>query len=125
MLFNLYSEFMIQEAMEGVEGISFGGVNITNLRYADDAVLVAEKREKMQKMLDRLSTTCKAYGMEINIKKTKMMIMNGTAKPKGMQRFITLNNVPLEQVSHFKYYPEDARSDEDIRTRVGMARAAF
>ena len=46
MLFNLYSEFMIQEAMEGVEGIGFGGVNITNLRYADDAVLVAEKRKK-------------------------------------------------------------------------------
>src|SRR2546425_2281985 len=54
MLFNLYSEFMIQEAMEGVEGIGFGGGNITNLRYADDAVLVAEKRKKMQKMIDRL-----------------------------------------------------------------------
>ena len=49
MLFNLYSEFMIQEAMEGVEGIGFGGVNITNLRYADDAVLVAEKRKKCRR----------------------------------------------------------------------------
>ena len=46
MLFNLYSEFMIQEAMEGMEGIRFGGVNITNLRYADDAILVAEKGRK-------------------------------------------------------------------------------
>src|SRR3954469_22157053 len=57
------------------------------------------------------------------------MIMNGTAKPKGMQRFITLNNVSLEQVSRFKYLgiwiTEDARSDEDIRARVGMAKAAF
>src|SRR5207247_520212 len=91
MLFNLYSEFMIQEAMEGVEGIRFGGVNITNLKYADDAVLVAEKRRKMQKMIDRLNTTCKAYGMEINVKKTKVMIMNGTAKPKGMQQCIVLD----------------------------------
>ena len=80
MLFNLYSEFMIQEALEGVEGIRFGGVNITNLRYADDAVLVADKRKKMQKMIDRLNKTCKAYGMEINVKKTKVII-NGTAKP--------------------------------------------
>src|SRR5206468_11602059 len=59
----------------------------------------------------------------------RMMIMNGTAKPKRMQRFITLNNVPLEQVSRFKYLgswiTEDARSDEDIRARVGMAKAAF
>src|SRR2546425_10737277 len=82
MLFNLYSEFMIQEAMEGVEGIRFGGVNLTNLRYADDAVLVAEKSEKMQKMIDRLSTTCKAYGMEINVKKTKVMIMNGRSEER-------------------------------------------
>ena len=67
MLFNLYSEFMIQEAMEGVEEIGFGGVNITNLRYADDAVLVAEK----------------------------------------------------------SWITEDARSDEDIRARVGMAKASF
>src|SRR3989442_11828554 len=33
MLFNVYSEFMIQEAMEGVEGIGFGGGKIKNLRY--------------------------------------------------------------------------------------------
>src|SRR2546425_4921094 len=71
MLFNLYCEFMIQEAMESVEGIRFGGVNITNLRYADDAVLVAEKRKKMQKMIDRLNITCKAYGIRDQCKKYK------------------------------------------------------
>src|SRR3954468_4571788 len=67
--------------------------------------------------------------MEINVKKTKVMIMNETAKPKGMQRCIVLDGVPLEQVSRFKYLgswiTEDARSDEDIRARVGMAKAAF
>ena len=55
LLFNLYSEFMIKEAMEDVEGIWIGEFNITDLRYADDAVLVAYKRKKMQKMIDRLS----------------------------------------------------------------------
>ena len=47
--FNLYSEFMIREAMAGV---NIGGNNITDLRYADDAVLVADKIEKMQRMVD-------------------------------------------------------------------------
>ena len=32
LLFNLYSEFMINEAMETLEGIGFNRVNITNLR---------------------------------------------------------------------------------------------
>ena len=44
--------------MEGLEGVAFGGVNVTDLRYADDAVLVADGRKKMQKMIDRLSETC-------------------------------------------------------------------
>ena len=76
LLFNLYSEFMIKEALKNEEGIKFNGVNITNLRYADDAVLVADKRKNMQKMIDKLKETCKAYEMEINVKKTKVMIMN-------------------------------------------------
>src|SRR3989442_4935635 len=62
-------------------------------------------------------------------KKTQMMTMNETAKPKGMQRCITLDRVPLEQLTRFKYLgswiTDDARSDEDIRSRVGMAKAAF
>ena len=46
-----------------------------------------------------------------------------------MQRSITLDEVPLEQVKHFKYLESwitaDAKSDEDTRTRAGMAKAAF
>ena len=43
--------------MEEVEGIGMGGVNFTDLRYADDAVLAADK--KLQKMIDKLKDTCK------------------------------------------------------------------
>ena len=70
MLFNLHSEFIIREAMEDEKRV---GIGIINLRYADHAVFVADKRKKMQKMLDRLSETCKEYGMKINVKKTKVM----------------------------------------------------
>ena len=55
LLFNLYGEFMIKEALENQEDIKFNGVNVTDLRYADDAVLVADKRKNMQKMIDRLN----------------------------------------------------------------------
>ena len=47
----------------------------------------------------------------------------------GMQSCIMLNNVPLEQLTRFKYLgswiTENAKSDEDIRARVGMAKTAF
>src|SRR4029077_15710394 len=45
LLFNLYSESMIRDAMQGVEGIKINEQNITDVRYADDAVLVADKRK--------------------------------------------------------------------------------
>ena len=47
LLFNLYSEFMIKVAMENMKGIKFNELNITDIRYADDAVLVADKRKKL------------------------------------------------------------------------------
>ena len=57
----------------------------------------------MQNMMDRLNKTCKEYGMEINVTKTKVIIMNKTEKLTGMQRSIMLDGVPLEQFKHFKY----------------------
>src|SRR5688572_16921387 len=102
---------------------------LTDLRYADDAVLVADKRKKLQKMIDKLNDTCKEYGMDINVKKTKVMVLGGDRVGNGSQACLTLDGVPLEQVTRFKYLgswiSEDARCEEDIRTRVGMARAAF
>ena len=62
--------------------------------------------------------------MEINVKKTKVMVMNGTERIK---QEVKLNGVPLERVTRFKYLgnwiTDDARSDDDIRARV--AKAAF
>ena len=116
LLFNLYSEFMIKEAMEGREGVNIGGNNITDLRYADDAVLVADRIGKMQRMIDRLSETCSVYGMEINVKKTKIIIVSDKEEARVVQRGIVLNGVPLEQVPRFKYLgscmTENARCEE-------------
>jgi hypothetical protein len=50
-------------------GYRFRRVNVTNLRYAEDAVLEADGRKKLQTMKDRLKDTCKDYGMDINVKK--------------------------------------------------------
>ena len=59
-----------------MDGIKFNGINITHLGYADDEVFVADKRNKMQKMIDRLSKALKAFEIEMKFKKTIVMIMN-------------------------------------------------
>ena len=40
-LFNLYTEKIFRE-VEDMKGVNIGGVNINNLRYADDTVSLAE-----------------------------------------------------------------------------------
>src|SRR5688572_5084965 len=102
LLFNLYSEFMIREAMEEMEGINFGRFNITGLRYADDAVLVSDKKKKLQKMIDKLNDTWKVDGMDVNVRKTRVMVVGEDETESGPQACITLDNVPLEDVTRFK-----------------------
>ncbi|GFR60098.1 retrovirus-related Pol polyprotein LINE-1 [Elysia marginata] len=67
-LFNLHGAFFLQEALEEKRGISSNGVNITNVRYTDDTVIMAETPESLQQMLDSIAESCKSYGMEMNAK---------------------------------------------------------
>ena len=70
---------MIQEALGKLEGVIVNGININNIRYAYDAVLIADSLKELQKMLDYVNEACKAYAMEINDKKTKVMVISQKA----------------------------------------------
>ena len=49
-------------------GIKIGGRNINNLRYAVDATLMAESKEKLKSLLMRVKEECKRAGLKLNIK---------------------------------------------------------
>ena len=51
--FNLYSETIVS-VIEDVNGAIISGHNVTNLRYADDTILIADSEEKIQVLLDRV-----------------------------------------------------------------------
>ena len=53
-LFNLYAEYIMRNAGldEAQAGIKTSGRNISNLRYADDTILMAEHKEELKKPLD-------------------------------------------------------------------------
>ena len=52
-LFNLYSEYIMQNAGldEAQAGIKIARRNINNLRYADDTTLMAESEEELKSFL--------------------------------------------------------------------------
>ncbi|GFR72711.1 UDP-glucuronosyltransferase 2A1-like [Elysia marginata] len=73
-------EYLLQEAISEKSGILINGVNINNIRYADDTVILAESEEQLQAMLDRIVDKCKEYGMESNAKRTKTMHIGRDSK---------------------------------------------
>ena len=77
-LFSIYFRQLIREALDGNKGIRFNGVTLGDIRYADDTVFLCENPEDLQHMISSLCRVCKEYGMELNAKKTKIMIFKKT-----------------------------------------------
>ena len=52
-LFKLYAEYIMRNAGldEAQAGIKIAGININNLRYADDTTLMAESEEELKSLL--------------------------------------------------------------------------
>ena len=74
-LFNLYTEYIIRNAGldEAQAGIKIARRNTNNLRYADDATLVAESKEELKSLLMKVKEESEKVGLKLNIQKTKIM----------------------------------------------------
>ena len=58
---------------EAQVGIKIARRNINNLRYADDATLMAESEEELKSLLMKVKEESEKVGLKLNIKKTKIM----------------------------------------------------
>ena len=115
------------DEMADLEGIKVGGMNINNIRYADDTVLIADTEEKLQRLVDRLDVECRGVGLKINIGKTEVM---GVTKRKEQLRVnVNVGGQAVKQVRSFRYLgslvDEDGRCDAEIRSRIGMGKTNF
>ena len=54
-------------------GIKTAGRNITNLKYADDTTLMAEREEELKSCLMKVKEESEKVGLKLNIQKTKIM----------------------------------------------------
>ena len=68
-LFNLYAEYIMRNAglEEAQVGIKIAGININNLRYADDTTLMAESEEELRSFLMELKEKSEKVGLKLNI----------------------------------------------------------
>ena len=77
-LFNLYVNdiFTIMNQNNESEIFLNKEVPINALMYADDLILLSDTPEGLQRQIDKLSKYCDDWRLNINLKKTKMMIFN-------------------------------------------------
>ena len=70
-LFNLYVEYIMRNARldESQAGIKIAGRNTNNLRYADDATLMAESEEELKSLLMKVKGESEKAGLKLNIQK--------------------------------------------------------
>ena len=104
-----------------------GGQNITNLRYADDTVLLAKSVEDLQKLLHVVVRESELKGPSVNCKKTECMVVS---KKRDIPRCSPkVKDQIIKQVSAFNYLgstiTEDARCMKEIKKRIVLAKSAF
>ncbi|RUS74522.1 hypothetical protein EGW08_017710 [Elysia chlorotica] len=124
-LFNLYTEYIFRE-IDTVPGLKINGENINNLRYADDTVLLAESQNDLQNLVTIIEEHSGKYGLLMNVKKTKVMVISKKEPPKTE---IKVKGKSIEQIDQFVYLGQlittDGRSDSEIKRRITIAKNAF
>ena len=60
----------LEEAQAGIKIIK---ININNLRYTDDTILMAESKEELKSLIMKVKEESEKVGLKLNIQKTKIM----------------------------------------------------
>ena len=81
-------------------GIVVGGNIINNLRYADDTVLLADCEEDLQSLVTNIKEESSKYGLEINKKKTKAMVITKNSEVPQVNIEIEGEKLEQEEVLH-------------------------
>ena len=58
---------------EAQAGIKIAGRNISNLRYADNTILIAENDEELKSLLMKVKENSEKASLKLNIQKTKIL----------------------------------------------------
>ena len=102
-MFSLFVDDLV-EFMEGVEihAPCIGNVEIRVLLYADDVVILSRSRIGLQRALDRLLEYSRLWLLDVQVKKTKVLVCSQGAKASSKDMWF-YNKERLEVVRVFNY----------------------
>ena len=124
-LFSITLDDIMAKVDAETRGITWSlTTKLGSLEYADDIALLAHTANDLQQKMDKLRLYAGNAGLQINIRKTKILRCNTTNSTR-----IVIGNTPLEDVEVFEYLGSKISTSggttEDIASRLSKARSAF
>lgn len=113
LLFNIIMDEIIRN-VRLLKGYSMGDQEITILCYADDAVLVAENEDDLQRLLHRFNCTAKSLNMTISTQKTKCM----TTSKVPLRCKLEVEGRVIQQEMKFRYLGIEISGYGDVEAEV-------
>ena len=119
-LFNLYAEYIIQNAGldEAQAGVKIARRKINNLRNAVDTTLTAESEEELKSLLMKVKQESEKVGLKLNIQKTKIMA-------SGPITSWQINRETMETVTDFIFLGSRITADGDCSHEIKRQRHYF
>ena len=122
LLFNIYAENIMREALEEWEiGISVGGRMMTNLRYADETLLAGTKEDLIE-LVARVRRASEKAGLYLDVRKTKVMTTGDIGE-------VTVDGKDIEVVTEFVFLgaliTKDGLCEDEVLRRIAMEKAAM
>ena len=115
---------MLYATHEVCIGANIQEKQISDLRFADDIVLMAESANDLQVLVDRVQDSSCNFGLKINFAKTEVQAIS----KQKINRCITINETKLKQVKEFIYLggtiSEGGSITKDIQHGIGKALGA-
>ena len=96
---------------EAQAGVKIAGRNISNLRYADDTILMAESEEELKSLLMKVKVESGKVGLKLNIQKTKI-------RASGPITSWQIDGETVEIVSDFIFLGSKITADGDCSHKI-------
>lgn len=73
----MYSDKIFLNALENLqEGIKVEGRLVNNIRYADDAVMLARSQQSLQNLINTMTRGGDVFGLWVNTEKSETMVIS-------------------------------------------------
>ena len=102
-LFNIFIDKISNVFDETCAPVKINNLSLNCILWADDLLIISQTSEGLQNSLNKMKNYYDSLGLEVNIKKTKIMIFNKKGLSlRGKYNFF-LDGEPLEVTDQYQY----------------------